>query len=295
MMAEATDSFIALFLNSAFNTEGGLLSFVALFFLFLSRFFPILVQSPFFGARVMPQPAKVALGIGLFIIFLPQLLLVTHKIDFNLKLVFLIFKELFVGTIIGFLISLPFVIVQSAGIIIDHQRGGASLMVNDPTIQNQSSPLGTLFNYVMIWIFFMIDGPFLFMEAILTSYEVIPADQIINSKFFERSSVFWANEIALLNKIMVISIRLASPALIMIMMTDFFLGIANRLAPQVQITFLGMPLKSLLALLIVCVGWKMLNEEMAKQGYVWINEVINMLRTIKGSVSGFNEVGAIVS
>ncbi|KIC71826.1 Yop proteins translocation protein T [Neochlamydia sp. TUME1] len=243
----------------------------------------------------MPQPAKVALGIGLFIIFLPQLLLVTHKIDFNLKLVFLIFKELFVGTIIGFLISLPFVIVQSAGIIIDHQRGGASLMVNDPTIQNQSSPLGTLFNYVMIWIFFMIDGPFLFMDAILTSYEVIPADQIINPKFFERSSVFWANEIALLNKIMVISIRLASPALIMIMMTDFFLGIANRLAPQVQITFLGMPLKSLLALLIVCVGWKMLNEEMAKQGYVWINEVINMLRTIKGSVSGFNEVGAVVS
>ncbi|WP_042241713.1 EscT/YscT/HrcT family type III secretion system export apparatus protein [Neochlamydia sp. S13] len=294
-MAETTDSFIALFLNSAFNTEGGLLSFVALFFLFLSRFFPILLQSPFFGARVMPQPAKVALGIGLFIIFLPQLLLVTHKIDFNLKLVFLIFKELFVGTIIGFLISLPFVIVQSAGIIIDHQRGGASLMVNDPTIQNQSSPLGTLFNYVMIWIFFMIDGPFLFMEAILTSYEVIPADQIINLKFFERSSVFWANEIALLNKIMVISIRLASPALIMIMMTDFFLGIANRLAPQVQITFLGMPLKSLLALLIVCVGWKMLNEEMAKQGYVWINEVINMLRTIKGSVSGFNEVGAVVS
>ncbi|WP_052244100.1 EscT/YscT/HrcT family type III secretion system export apparatus protein [Neochlamydia sp. TUME1] len=294
-MSETTDSFIALFLNSAFNTEGGLLSFVALFFLFLSRFFPILLQSPFFGARVMPQPAKVALGIGLFIIFLPQLLLVTHKIDFNLKLVFLIFKELFVGTIIGFLISLPFVIVQSAGIIIDHQRGGASLMVNDPTIQNQSSPLGTLFNYVMIWIFFMIDGPFLFMDAILTSYEVIPADQIINPKFFERSSVFWANEIALLNKIMVISIRLASPALIMIMMTDFFLGIANRLAPQVQITFLGMPLKSLLALLIVCVGWKMLNEEMAKQGYVWINEVINMLRTIKGSVSGFNEVGAVVS
>ena len=289
-MPETSENFIKLFLNSAFNTEGGFLSFMSLFFLFLARFLPILAQSPFFGARVMPQPAKVALGIGLFFIFLPQLLLVTHKIDFNLRLVFLMFKELFVGTIIGFLISMPFIIVQSAGIIIDHQRGGSSLMVNDPTIQNQSSPLGTIFNYVMIWIFFMIDGPILFIEAILTSYEVIPPDQIVNAKFFEKTSVFWSNEIALLNKIMVISIRLASPALIMILMTDFFLGIANRLAPQVQITFLGMPLKSLLALLVVCIGWKMINEEMVKQGYQWINEVLDMLRAAKGSVSGFNEI-----
>lgn len=230
-MTEAPDSFIQLFINSALNKEGGFLSFLSLFFLFMARFLPILLQSPFFGARVMPQPAKIALGIGLFFIFLPQLMIVTHKIDFNLRLVFLMFKELFVGSIMGFLISMPFIIVQSAGIIIDHQRGGASLMVNDPTIQNQSSPLGTMFNYVMIWIFFMIDGPFLFIEAILTSYEVIPPDQIVNPKFFDRSSAFWASQIALLNKVMVISIRLASPALIMILMTDFFLGIANRLAP----------------------------------------------------------------
>lgn len=290
-MVESPDSFIAVFINSAFNAEGGFLSLLSLFFLFLARFLPILLQSPFFGARVMPQPAKVALGIGLFFIFLPQLLLVTHKIDFNLRLVFLIFKELFVGAIMGFLISMPFIIVQSAGIIIDHQRGGASLMVNDPTIQNQSSPLGSMFNYVMIWIFFMIDGPFLFIEAIMTSYEVIPPDQIVNPKFFDKNSAFWASQIALLNKVMVISIRLASPALIMIMMTDFFLGIANRLAPQVQITFLGMPLKSLLALLIIFIGWKQINEEMVKQGYAWINEVLNMLRMSSGSVSGFNEVG----
>ena len=288
------DSFITLFLDKATNFEGGLLSFLGLFFLFMARMLPIILQSPFFGARLMPQPAKVALGISLFVIFMPQLLLVTHKIDFNLRLVLLMFKELFVGTIMGFLISMPFIIVQSAGIIIDHQRGGASLMVNDPTIQNQSSPLGTLFNYVMIWIFFAIDGPFLFIEAILTSYEVIPPDQILNARFFQSDSQFWASQIALLNKVMVISIRLASPALIMIMMTDFFLGIANRLAPQVQITFLGMPLKSLLALLIVCFGWKLINEEMAKQGYEWVNAVLDMLKSASGSVSGFNEVKPVL-
>lgn len=287
------DTFLTLFIDSASKLENGFLSLLSLFFLFMARMLPIILQSPFFGAKVMPQPAKVALAISLFFVFLPQLILVTHKIDFNLRLVFLMFKELFIGSIMGFLISMPFIIVQSAGIIIDHQRGGASLMVNDPTIQNQSSPLGTMFNYVMIWIFFMIDGPFLFIEAILTSYEVVPPDQILNAKFFQTDSKFWASQIALLNKVMVISIRLASPALIIIMMTDFFLGIANRLAPQVQITFLGMPLKSLLALLIVCFGWKMINEEMAKQGLDWIHEIMNMFKFSAGSVSGFNEVKAI--
>ncbi len=61
-MAETSDSFITLFLNSALNAEGGFLSFLSLFFLFMARFLPIILQSPFFGARLMPQPAKVALA-----------------------------------------------------------------------------------------------------------------------------------------------------------------------------------------------------------------------------------------
>jgi len=116
-------------------------------------------------------------------------------------------------------------IVQNAGIIIDHQRGGASLMVNDPTIQNQSSPLGTLFNFVLICIFYMLDGPFLFIEALITSYEVIPPDQFFNTSFFGTDSAFWNPKmIDLLNNMMVITIRLASPALLTILMTDVFLG-----------------------------------------------------------------------
>ena len=91
---------------------------------------------------------------------------------------------MFVGLVIGFIMSMPFVIVQNAGIIIDHQRGGASLMVNDPTVQNQSSPLGTLFNMVLIFIFYTLDGPFLFLNAIITSYDVIPPDRMLNTIFF---------------------------------------------------------------------------------------------------------------
>ena len=77
---------------------------------------------------------------------------------------------------------------------------------------------------------------------------------------------------------MILSTQLAAPALIMILMTDFFLGIANRLAPQVQITFLGMPLKSLLALTIVFFGWTLFNEEMVNQGYKSLNSMFLLIK-----------------
>lgn len=264
-------NYLYFFLNSAVLADNPL-SALTLFFLFLGRFFPIIALSPFLGARVLPHPTKVVFGISMFAIFLPHLITVTKTpVGFDLNGILLLVKEIFVGTVLGFIMSMPFTIVQNVGIIIDHQRGGASLMVNDPTIQNQSSPLGTLFNMVLIFLFFLIDGPFLFFNAIINSYDVIPPDRFLPPEFFAKTSTFWEMMIQIFNKVMVVSMQLAAPALLAILMADLFLGIANRLAPQVQITFLGMPLKSLLALVVVCFGWRLFNDELIRQLYKWLD------------------------
>lgn len=276
--------YVALFINNAISKQDPLFA-LTLFFLFLARFLPIIALAPFFGAKVLPIPAKVALALCMFAVFLPTLLKVTTTpVGFDLRGIFLFCKESFIGFIIGFVVSMPFMIVQSAGIIIDHQRGGSSLMVNDPSIQNQSSPLGTMFNLVLIYLFFIIDGPFLFIDSIITSYEIVPPDQIINANFFNSGDPFWKMQIELLNKMMVLSIQLATPALLIMLMTDLFLGIANRLAPQVQITFLGMPLKSLLGLGIVCLGWNLFVEEATRQSYAWTNLITDMMKMFKPSI-----------
>lgn len=263
--------YVSLYTNVAF-AQNDFLPFLSLMFLFMGRLLPIIALVPFFGGRVLPRPVKVTFCISLFAIFLPQLMTVTMTpLTFNLQLVLFLIKELFVGILIGFFLSIPFVIVQSAGILIDHQRGGASLMVNDPTIQSQSSPLGTLYNLVLVYLFFMIDGPFLVLEIISQSYNILPPDKMLNSRLFEMNSDIVQYSMKILGNVMILSTQLAAPALIMILMTDFFLGIANRLAPQVQITFLGMPLKSLLALVVVFFGWTLFNEEIVKQSYIALN------------------------
>lgn len=277
--------YVSLFLNSSLaNFEPS--AALTLFFLFMARILPVIALSPFFGARVLPNPVKAAFGICLFAIFLPKLLIVTTTpVQFNLNAIFLMAKEVFIGFTIGFLISLPFTIVTSAGIIIDHQRGGASLMVNDPTVQNQSSPLGTIFNQILIYLFYFLDAPFLILDLIITSYDIVPPDRFLTLDFFLRDTEFWQMQMAVLNKVMIVSIQLATPALLIMLMTDLFLGIANRLAPQVQITFLGMALKSLLGLGIVCIGWNLLVEEMARDVYYWINQIGEMLQMMKPGVA----------
>jgi len=269
--------YVSLFANSAL-AQGDALGSLALFFLFMARMLPIIALSPFLGARVLPHPVKVMLALTLFVIFLPKLLItVSTSIGFNWNTTMLIIKELFVGLCFGMLISMPFIIVQNAGIIIDHQRGGASLMVNDPTIQNQSSPLGTLFNMVLIYLFFQINGPFLFIESVASTYDIIPPDRFLHPGFFSEDTPFWRLIIALMGKVMAVSIQLATPALLIMLMTDLFLGIANRLAPQVQITFLGMALKSLLGLGIVCLGWPQLTKAMVDTSYYWLGQARDMI------------------
>lgn len=253
--------YISLFRQSPMG-DAGIDSFFSLLFLTLARILPIIALSPFFGARVLPHPVKVTFGIMLYILFLPTILQsIKGPIYFDPKIAVLFAKEFFIGFAIGQIMSMPFMIVQNVGMIIDHQRGGASLLVNDPTIQNQSSPMGTLFNMVLIYLFYVVDGPFYFMNAMIEAYKIMPPDQLLSSAFFTKDSAFWQVQFKLLNTVMVISTQLGAPALIVILMTDMFLGIANRLAPQVQITFLGLPLKSLLALLVVCLGFKLYNQE----------------------------------
>lgn len=275
------ESYGELFLGSVFHGANPA-AFLSLFFLFMARILPIIAQAPFFGAKVLPHTTKMVLAIALFAIFMPKLLVIVKvPPTFDVHLILLILKEMTIGTVLGYLITVPFNIVQIAGIVVDHQRGGASLMVNDPAIQSQSSPLGTLYNLVLIYIFYIIDGPFLFIDALVTSYDVLPPDQYFNPLLTEKGSLYWKVTMNLLSKTMIIATQLASPALIAILMTDLFLGIANRLAPQVQVTFLGLPLKSLLGLTAVTLGWSLFTEQIAKESLSWLQMMTELIYSFK--------------
>ncbi|MBI2742736.1 MAG: flagellar biosynthetic protein FliR [Chlamydiales bacterium] len=245
------------------------------------RLAPIVALAPFLGSK-LPQGVKIALAMSLAAVFLPHIVLTSTKpAVFDISLLGYIFKELFIGVLLGFMVSIPFYFSQAAGVLIDFMRGSSSLGVTDPTTQAQITPIGLLYNYVLIVLFFQIDGPFFFFDGVLQSYTAIPVDKFFQASFFTLDAPFWQAVSKLLTQFTVISIQLAAPSIVAILMAEMFLGIANRLAPQVQIAFLGMSLKSLLGIALLWAGWFFIMQQMAKLSLQWLGGFMQLLNTIK--------------
>ena len=90
----------------------------------------------------------------------------------------------------------------------------------------------------------------------------------------------------LINQIATIAIQLSAPTIVAILMAEMFLGIANRLAPQVQIAFLGMSIKSLLGLALLWTAWFFILKQFTKQTYNWlsvINKIISYMKYLSAS------------
>lgn len=268
--------------NSSLGNISDPFSFILeTFLLLLCRLIPIILQAPFWGAKIAPAPPRMGLALAFAILIYPKtLVLTTQSVGLGWAFAGYALKELMIGTVIGFLIIIPFQIAAAAGTLIDHQRGASSLITQDPTLKNQVSSIGIMYNYVTIVVFFSINGPFLFIDGLLYSYEVLPPDQMLSAFFFQFSDgPFWKTTINLAQKILDVSMRLSAPALIMLFISDVFLGIANRLAPQVQITFLGFSLKSLYALFIMVFGWSLTVRVMGEIQIDWLAQLKVMYKT----------------
>ncbi len=245
--------------------------FYSFLFLTLARVLPIITMAPFFGAKLMPGPARVGFAICLFAILLPLIVSKTNPIPWSPIVIVYGLKEMAIGFLLGFLVTVPFYIVQMAGIVIDNQRGSSSLLGQDATTASQVSSIGILYNYLMIVIFFSINGPFIFLDALVKSYRVLPQDVFLSNDFFlNGSSQFWIAIMGLAGQTFTISSQLAAPALLTILMTDAFLGVINRLAPQVQISFLGQGLKAFLGDFAIWLAWFFLLEKMGTMGLKWL-------------------------
>lgn len=272
----STDTYLSFFSKL---TEGAPIAAISLFFLGMMRIAPVIALAPFFGSKT-PAPIKMGLLVVLTVIFLPHMA-VTSKtiIGFNLDFILLCMKELFIGFILALFASIPFFMAESAGITIDFLRGSSSLQITDPFMQSQASDLGILYNLVLIVIFYQIDGPFYFFNALFDSYTVIPPDGWISPAFFYFEHPFWQTVWGCVNRVVAVGIQLSAPCLLAILMTEMFLGIANRLAPQVQIAFLGMSLKSLVGLAMLCAAWFFILQQMSKQTLLWLSDLNKIIPT----------------
>jgi flagellar biosynthetic protein FliR len=129
-----------------------------------------------------------------------------------------------------------------AGEWLEVARGGGGAGGPSVLDEEQVSPMGQLGTLLVINLFFALDGPGVFLRALLASLERFPLAEFPVGKETQAAG---ALAVALLSQSFRVGVSLAGPVLVATLLLDALLGAMNRLAPNLPVHFLGMPVKAL--------------------------------------------------
>jgi len=158
-------------------------------------------------------------------------------------------KELLIGLTLSTMILIMYHTFTAFGAVIDVTRGATIANVLDPATQQQQSIMGTFFLQTAIVLFLTIGGPHVVIDAWGDSMTSMPVYEPLPQHLVGEQAGM--QMIALSAELFVVAIRLAAPAFLVLVLLDVVLGLLNRVAPQVQVYFLGLTVKGTLGLLMV--------------------------------------------
>lgn len=171
-------------------------------------------------------------------------------VDFHPLLYSLIaIKEVFIGMLLGLFANVPFYLAECIGNIIDNQRGSTMSEVYSPLNGAQVSTTGIFFTQVCSVIFF-VSGIFLIALSVLyKSYSIWPLMGGLPQPHPNAPAVVLGFGDSLLRNTLILS----APILIVMFLATVGLGLVNRTAPQLNVFFLSMPIKSALGIFMLII------------------------------------------
>lgn len=215
----------------------------AIFFLLIfMRIAGIFFFTPFFSSDAVNR--RMRLGLVFFITIIifalvPKEISVIENMSFG-KLAVLVIKETLIGVIIGYFMLMIFSAVQMAAQIYSNDMGFGMVNVFDPLSQFQIPVLGQFKYLFMLALFFILGFHRNMIYFIIESFYKIKVGMITY-----HSNVLAEEMMKNFGYYFEISVKLSLPILGVLFVTDVLLGIMARIAPQMNVFFVGMPLKIL--------------------------------------------------
>jgi flagellar biosynthetic protein FliR len=220
--------------------------------LLMCRIMPVLVLSPLLGEEQVPPEIKMGVGITLSAVMFP---LVSHRIGAlptsALPYIALLLKEIFIGVSLALIVSKVFEAARVAGNLADSMAGTNSAQLQAPLVNDKVTLLANLKVQLCVVMFFTLNGHHLVIQAIAESLDIVPLDRF--PRFSQGSWPFFELFIRSFADILTIAMSLAAPTLLTAFVTDIALGAINRMASQVQVSFLAQSLKPLATVIVTSI------------------------------------------
>ena len=213
-----------------------------LFFLAFTRIMAVMIHVPALGGQNIPSQVRIGLGLTLALVLFPLQSAPTGEMIGAFAFGIGIGKEIIIGTLVGFAADLAFGAIQIAGSAMGMGSGFESGRIFNPSLGEAGSAFDQIFVMTAAMIFLILDGHHLVLIALQKTFTAVPLNGALPFNGLEAvlrmTSVFIAS-----------GVHMALPVMAALFLTDLTLGLLARIAPQVQVYFLGLPVKVVVAMI----------------------------------------------
>lgn len=214
-----------------------------IFFLAFTRIMAVLLHIPALGGQNIPPQVRIGFGLMLALFLVPlQSIPADSETIGAFAFGVAIGKEIIIGTLVGFAADLAFGAIQVAGAAMGMGSGFESGRIFNPSLGEAGSAFDQIFVMTAAMIFLIIDGHHLVLIALQKTFTAVPLNGALPFNGLEAvlrmTSVFIAS-----------GVHMALPVMAALFLTDLTLGLLARIAPQVQVYFLGLPVKVVVAMI----------------------------------------------
>lgn len=251
-----------------------------IFLLLMGRILPIFGIVPYLGGKLFPAPMKMGIAISWCLVLFPKVLndsFVTQYLETQAFYLLLI-KEVVIGCVIAFLLSIPFYAAQASGSFVTNQQGIQGMdNATAPISIEQSSPQGILYHYIVAITFWLMGGYKIVLSLLLQSIAIIPLETFIHTELLHIETPLWVTVLKIPQLFLIMTIQLGAPAIVAMLLSDLFLGIINRMAPQVQVIYLLSALKAFMGTLFMWLAWWFIMKQINIFTVAWFKQIPTIL------------------
>ncbi|MCK4304939.1 MAG: flagellar biosynthetic protein FliR [Candidatus Eisenbacteria sp.] len=216
-----------------------------LFGLLLVRCMGFYVAGPIFAQRNLPAQVKILLGVTTAIALFTMASQTPVSPPADLAgFALAVAGETFMGIVLAFGASLPFVGIRLAGSLMGMQMGFGIVNVMGARGGEQHVPIiARFYDILAVTLFLLLDGHHLLLQALGTSLRLIPLGGVAFSAGLAGQLV------AMAGSVFVTAMSVGGPIIAVLFLADAAMGFVARTVPQMNIFIVGFPIKIGLGLL----------------------------------------------
>jgi flagellar biosynthetic protein FliR len=222
--------------------------FLTVFGLALGRVVSAVNLAPFLGGQAVAPNIRIGFSIVLTALIVPGLPGGLAAPENPALFVALMAKEVMIGVTIGFLCQLLFYSVQTAGALMDVQRGMDQPGLHAPQLAGNVSVLGMFHFQLALVIFLFLNGHLMYIRALADSFNRIP---LLTFPALPSHTSMAELLARISGQLFVVALQLGAPVLLTLFLVDVIFGAIGKIAAQVNVHQESQPVKAFIGLLIL--------------------------------------------